>query len=92
MEEQKHGKWSNRLEQIMNTWNIPNSFFSLLSKGETKGDTPLASPARRGYTPLDSPKGEKEIELMVSTAGCEFYEARSPDAIMRELRRGVAFK
>ena len=52
----------------------------------------MASPARRGYTPLDSPKGEKEIELMVSTAGGEFYEARSPDAIMRELRRGVAFK
>ena len=38
----------------------------------TKGDTPLESPAHRGYTPLDSPKGEKGIVTMASAAGCEF--------------------
>jgi len=31
-----------------------------LDKGETKGDTPLESPFQRGYTPLDTSKGEKE--------------------------------
>jgi hypothetical protein len=37
----------------------------------TKGDTHLASPAKRGYTPLDTPKGEKGI---LSVAG--FVERR----------------
>jgi hypothetical protein len=27
----------------------------------TKGDTPLVSPAKRDFTPLDSPKGEDGV-------------------------------
>ena len=34
--------------------------------GKIKGDTPLVSPAQRDSTPLDSPKGEKGILIVVS--------------------------
>ena len=43
----------------METWSIVDSFLSLVEGLKTKWDTPLASPAKRGSTPLDSPKGEK---------------------------------
>jgi len=52
-----------------------------------KGDTPLKSPANRGSTPLDSPKGEKGI-VTVSTA--QSGEIKEGGIMIRgELKRGA---
>jgi len=45
--------------------------FPLTGGTRFKGDTPLKSPAKRGSTPLDSPKGEKGIVTVVSDVKME---------------------